>query len=58
MKMTDSEYNSFLKIISNWTGTKEELQALYDRIAATYDDASELLRRLDQNQYKWRMNTH
>ena len=28
MKMPDSEYNSLKQLISNWNGTKEELQMI------------------------------
>ena len=58
MKMPDSEYNSLKQLISNWNGTKEELQMIYDRIAWTYDDAPEMLRRLDKCQSRWSMNLH
>lgn len=58
MKMPDSEYNSLKQLISNWNGTKEELQMIYDRIAWTYDDGPEMLRRLDKCQSKWSMNLH
>lgn len=56
MKMPDSEYNSLKQLISNWNGTKEELQMIYDRIAWTYDDGPEMLRRLDKCQGRWSMN--
>ena len=58
MKMPDSEYNSLKQLISNWKGTKEELQMIYDRIAWTYDDGPEMLRRLDKCQSRWSMNLH
>lgn len=58
MKMPDSEYNSLKQLISNWNGTKEELQMIYDRIAWTYDDGPEMLRRLDKCQSGWSMNLH
>lgn len=58
MKMPDSEYNSLKQLISNWNGTKEELQIIYDRIAWTYDDGPEMLRRLDKCQSRWSMNLH
>ena len=58
MKMPDSEYNSLKQLISNWNGTKEELQMIYDKIAWTYDDGPEMLRRLDKCQSKWSMNLH
>ena len=58
MKMPDSEYNSLKQLISNWNGTKEELQMIYDRIAWTYDDGPEMLRRLDKCQSRWRINLH
>lgn len=58
MKMPDSEYNSLKQLISNWNGTKEELQMIYDRIAWTYDDGPEMLRRLDKCQSRWSMNLH
>lgn len=58
MKMPDSEYNSLKQLISNWNGTKEELQVIYDRIAWTYDDGPEMLRRLDKCQSRWSMNLH
>ena len=53
MKMPDSEYNVLIKVISNWQGTKEDLQAVYDKIAWTYEDGPEMLRRLDKYQRKW-----
>ena len=58
MKMPDSEYNSLKQLISNWNGTKEELQMIYDRIAWTYDDGPEMLRRHDKCQSRWSMNLH
>ena len=58
MKMPDSEYNSLKQLISNWNGTKEELQMIYDRIAWTYDYGPEMLRRLDKCQSRWSMNLH
>lgn len=58
MKMPDSEYNSLKQLISNWNGTKEELQMIYDRIAWTYDDGPEMLRRLGKCQSRWSMNLH
>lgn len=58
MKMPGSEYNSLKQFISNWNGTKEELQMVYDRVARTYDDGPEMLRRLDKYQSKWNMNLH
>ena len=58
MKMPDSEYNSLKQLISNWNGTKEELQMIYDRSAWTYDDGPEMLRRLDKCQSRWSMNLH
>ena len=58
MKMPDSEYNSLKQLISNWNGTKEELQMIYHRIARTYDDGPEMLRRLDKCQSRWSMNLH
>ena len=58
MKMPDSEYNSLKQLISDWSGTKEELQMIYDKVAWTYDDGSEMLRRLDKYQSKWSMNLH
>lgn len=58
MKMPDSEYNSLKQLISNWNGTKEELQMVYDKVAWTYDDGPEMLRRLDAYQSKWSMNLH
>lgn len=58
MKMPDREYNSLKQLISNWNGTKEELQMIYDRIAWTYDDGPEMLRRLDKCQSRWSMNLH
>ena len=58
MKMPDSEYNSLKRLISDWKGTKEELQMIYDKVAWTYDDGPEMLRRLDENQSKWSMDLH
>ena len=58
MKMPDSEYNSLKRLISDWKGTKEELQMIYDKVAWTYDDGPEMLRRLDKNQSKWSMDLH
>ena len=58
MKMPDSEYNVLIKVISNWQGTKEDLQAVYDKIAWTYEDGPEMLRRLDKYQRKWGRNLH
>ena len=56
--MPNSEYNSLKQLISNWNGTKEELQMVYDKVAWTYDDGPEMLRRLDAYQSKWSMNLH
>lgn len=58
MKIPDRKYNELLKLIKNWNGTKEELQALYDSICITYDDGREIIRRLDCYQRKWTMNLH
>lgn len=58
MNMPDSEYNSLMQLISAWRGTKEELQQLYDKLMWSYDDGSEMIRRLDKYQNKWSMNLH
>ena len=58
MNMPGSEYKRLMQLISNWIGTKEELQALYDKIACSYDDGPEMLRRLNQYQNKWHMDLH
>lgn len=58
MKMPDKEYNSLKELISNWDGTKDALQRIYDRVALTYDDGSEVLHWLDRYQTKWCMNLH
>lgn len=58
MRMPDREYNDTMRMIKDWRGTKEELQAVYDRIYANYDDAKEMLYRLDKYQSKWTMNLH
>ena len=58
MNMPASEYNEICKMVRNWTGTKEQLQALYDSIYARYDDGSEMLRRIDKYQSEWTMNLH
>lgn len=58
MRMPDREYNEVLRRIKDWRGTKEELQALYDRIYDSYDDGKEMLYRLDKYQSKWTMNLY
>lgn len=58
MNMPDTEYNSLMRLISTWRGTKEELQQLYDKLTWSYDDGSEMIRRLDKYQEKWSMNLH
>lgn len=58
MKMPDNEYNSMMRLIKEWTGTKEQLQKMYDEIYYKYDDGAEMLRRLDKYQSKWTMNLH
>ena len=58
MKMPDSEYNNYMKMIQNWSSSKEALQKLYDEIYYKYDDSKEMLYRLDKYQTKWTMNTH
>jgi len=47
MNMPSSEYNEFWRIVRDWSGSREELQRLYDEIARKYDDGPELLRRVD-----------
>ena len=56
--MPDKEYNEILHRIKNWCGTKEALQAEYDRIFYSYDDGRDMIRRLDCYQRKWSMNLH
>ncbi len=58
MNMPGSVYNEMYRRVRDWTGTKEELQELYDYIYATYDDGSDILRRIDTYQTKWIMNLH
>lgn len=58
MRMPDSEYNNYLHIIRDYTGSKEALQAMYDEICMKYDDGKDLLYRLDQYQSKYVMNLH
>jgi len=58
MRMPDKEYNELLQKIKNWKGTKEELQAEYDRIYASYDDGRDMIRRLDCYQRMWTMNLY
>lgn len=58
MKIPAKEYNALLKLIKNWSGTKKELQALYDSIYSTYDDGREVIRWLDSYQRKWIMELH
>ena len=58
MRMPDKEYNEILHRIKNWCGTKEALQAEYDRIFYSYDDGRDIIRRLDCYQRKWSMNLH
>ena len=58
-KMSGSEYDDYKKIIQDrfqyGSGTKEELQRLYDMIISRYDDGSECLKTLDKYQTKWTM---
>lgn len=56
--MPDREYNETMHKIKDWRGTKEQLQALYDRIYENYEDAREVLYRLDKYQSKWTMNLY
>lgn len=58
MRMPDREYNETMHKIKDWRGTKEQLQALYDRIYENYEDAREVLYRLDKYQSKWTMNLY
>ena len=58
MNMPSGEYNDLCRVVRNWTGTKEELQRLYDSIYYKYDDGREILRRIDSYQSKWTMNLH
>ncbi len=58
MKMPSNEYNSLIRLISEWSGTKEELQRIYDNIAFKYDDGPEMLYWLDKHQRKWTMYLH
>ena len=60
MKMPDSEYNDFYRIVRDWSGDKESLQRLYDEIYYKYDDGAEILKRVES---MWQrrftdMNTH
>ena len=58
MKMPDREHEVLKKVVYDWKGTKEDLQAVYDKIAWTYEDGPDILRRLDKLQSKWRMDLH
>ena len=60
MNMPASEYNSIYRQIDDGIFSKEELQRLYDRIVATYDDGREIVRRLDSmhNRKYTGMNLH
>lgn len=61
-KMSNSEYNDYKRLIQDrfqyGSGTKEELQRLYDMIIGRYDDGAECLKMLDKYQTKWTMNLH
>jgi len=58
MRMPDAEYNRVMRVIKDWSLSKEALQKLYDEIYYSYDDGSDMLRRLDCYQSKWTMNLH
>ena len=58
MKMPDREYEVLKQVVSDWRGTKEDLQAVYDKIAWTYEGGPEKLRSLDKLQIKLRMDLH
>ena len=58
MRMPDAEYNRVMRMIKDWNLSKEALQKLYDEIYYSYDDGSDMLRRLDTYQSKWTMNLH
>ena len=58
MNMPSGEYNRVYRLIRDWFGSKEALQALYDEIFRKYDDGREMIRRLDSYQSKWTMNLH
>lgn len=59
MNMPAKEYNEFYRIVRDWNGTKEDLQALYDSVYDSYDDGAEILRRVDSfYQRRWTMDLH
>jgi len=58
MNMPNDEYYKMREIISEWRGTQESLQKLYDEIYYKYDDGAEMLRRLDSYQRQYSMNLH
>lgn len=47
MNMPGSDYNEFYRIVRDWTGSREELQRLYDEVYRKYDDGHEILVRVD-----------
>lgn len=60
MKMPNDVYYTVREQVSNWKGTQEALQKLYDDIYCKYDDGREILERLE-SMYQRRfsgMNTH
>ncbi len=60
MKMPASEYNTFYRVVRDWSGTKEDLQRLYDEVFRAYEDGHEILERVE-SMYQHRfsgMNTH
>ena len=60
MRMTASEYNDFYRVVRDWSGSKVDLQRLYDKVAEKYDDGHEILERVESlHQHRFcDMNTH
>lgn len=58
MRMSTREYENYRELISNWRGSKEGLQRIYDEIYYRYDDGREMIRRLDCYQRQYTMNLH
>ncbi len=58
MKMPNDEYEKYKRLVSDWSGDKEDLQRVYDEIFYRYEDAHEVLRDIDKCQSKWVMDLH
>ncbi len=58
MKMPNDEYEKYKKLVSGWSGGKDDLQRVYDEIFYKYEDAHDCLVEIDKQQSKWTMDLH